>query len=302
MPVACCFPVTCSQDQSLDFVFYCHSKLSVDQSNAQGPCVEILCEILCGRLKDCQLNDSLGGSKTASLMSSIQERDTNEMWDTATAAMSESRKSKVAAAQPDPALFDLELLLQAFFFESLSLLPKWQPKDEKQPMALQRLTLASEQDKGNDANSEYSLANAEPPSSCSTPGVEQFFGMLANAEPPSPFSLCIIKKPSAVGPGLAKDVFHHMCKDKNITDFNTLENLLETLKEVHLEAFAWRPTTGKEQEAMKVSHYISKYESITDFNTLETLLEAIMEGHSESFVLEAQYRQGARGLDAVHRW
>jgi hypothetical protein len=73
--------------------------------------------------------------------------------------------------------------------------------------------------------------------------LKEFFDMLASG---------VIKKPSAVGPGLAKDVSDYMSKDKNITDFNTLEILLESLleAEVHGDALSWEPKTGKEQEAL----------------------------------------------------
>ena len=72
------------------------------------------------------------------------------------------------------------------------------------------------------------------------------------ADAQRPFSLCMIKNPSAGGQGLAKDVSQHMSNDKKITDFDTLEILLETLMEaeVHREAFSWTPPTGKEQEAL----------------------------------------------------
>ena len=271
--------------------------------------------------------DSLGGSKTTSLMSSIQERDTNEMWDTATAAlgkddsvtsinlwfelgcptgvnhmslteliafrdMSESRKSEVAAEQPDPALFDLEFLLaksylfrnlrsdtainkvllegakegitagtirshpdlQAFFLENLALRPKWKPKDANEHERLNRLTLAGEQDEVDDADAtgEYPLLSKirQELQGYSKTVLEEFFDTLANVEPPSPFSMCMIRKPSAVRQGLAKDISHQMRKDKNITDFDTLESLLETLMEDNSEAFSWTPKTGKEQEAL----------------------------------------------------
>ena len=71
----------------------------------------------------------------------------------------------------------------------------------------------------------------------------KFFDNLANADAQSPFSLCMIKTPSAGGQGLSKDVFQYMSKDKDITDFNTLEILLETLMEaeVHRETFSWTP-------------------------------------------------------------
>jgi hypothetical protein len=274
--------------------------------------------------------DSLGGSKATSLMSSIKEGDIKEMWDSATAAlgkddsvksinlwfelgcptgvnhmsltdliafreMSDSRKSELAAAQPDPALFDLELLLaksylfrnlrcdtainkvlldgakegitagtirswpdlQAFFLENLALLPKWQPKDEKQCMELQRLTLAGEQDEVNDATSEYPLLLKirQELQGYSRTVLEEFFETLANAEPPSPFSMCMIRNPSAVGQGFAKDISHQMRKDKNITDFDTLETWLEVLMEDNSEASTWTPKTGKEQEALM--HYIT---------------------------------------------
>jgi hypothetical protein len=83
---------------------------------------------------------------------------------------------------------------------------------------------------------------------CRRTVLEQFFDMLANAEPPSG----VFNKPSAVSPCLAKDVLKHMSNDKKITDFNTLEILLETLMdvEVHSEAFSWKPQTGEEQEAL----------------------------------------------------
>jgi hypothetical protein len=142
--------------------------------------------------------------------------------------------------------------LQAFFLENLSLLPKWQPKDEKQLMELQRLTLADEQDEVNDATSEYPLLLKirQELQGYSRTVLEGFFDTLANAEPPSPFSLCMINKPSAVGQGLAKDVVHYMSTNKEITDFNALEILLETLMEGHSDAVSWKPPTGKEQEAL----------------------------------------------------
>jgi hypothetical protein len=55
---------------------------------------------------------------------------------------------------------------------------------------------------------------------------------------------------SEIWDNLATEVSRHMNKDTNITDFDTLEPLLETLMEVHSEAFSWAPKTGKDQEAL----------------------------------------------------
>jgi hypothetical protein len=80
--------------------------------------------------------------------------------------------------------------------------------------------------------------------------LEGFFENLAKAEPMSSFSMCMSKKPSDGGNSLAKDVCLYMSKDKEITDFDTLEILLETLMEGHSDAVSWKPETGKEQEAL----------------------------------------------------
>jgi hypothetical protein len=82
---------------------------------------------------------------------------------------------------------------------------------------------------------------------CGRTVLQKFFETLANAEDPADPSSGVIKNPRA---GLAKDVLHHMSKDKAITGFNTLEILLETLMEGHSDAVAWKPETGKEQEAL----------------------------------------------------